>query len=193
MDLWWNMIKAIVDPTTRHGGRTARFQIFSKDFADICDEKMKEMAEEFRIRLITNITTQKFASSFPSLSDYWKEWKSEHGAESGFWQAWGDLTRSLSVRKTPKGYSVGVEPGLFASSSTSILESDEYDRYGAIWRYMFYNEFGRRAFSKNGFSVKAQPARPNIGLTRAEMGPDFWTAKMKNDFHKKVKAAFLKG
>ena len=186
------LVKAKI--TTRYGagsfqGRTARFQIFVKGYMGAAKESMRKMAEEFRISLVLNIVTQRFSGTFDPLSPAWKKWKAKHGASPNFWVAYGDLHRAITVRETKKGYSVGAELGVYPTRSTSF--DNKRTEKTAIWKYLFYNEFGRGPIDNGKFKVGPQPARPTIAPTRANLGEEFWTQKMRKEFEKKVAEAWM--
>ncbi|MDD5053702.1 MAG: hypothetical protein WC516_08865 [Patescibacteria group bacterium] len=162
------------------------FQNFIKDFVSQADLSVKKMADEFKIELILNITSQKFAGAFSPLSNYWENWKAEHGRPQDFWINYNYLYNAFGVTKTIGGYSVGIDENILPEQSSSF----KMDRRTPIWKYLFYNEFGRGAFSKGKVSVGPQPARPVINPTREIVYSGFWNEKIKEDFQQKISEKF---
>ena len=109
-------------------------------------------AKDYSMLLIQNIVNEKFSGSYDPLNERYEEWKSQHGGESGFWKLWGDLLRAISIRSTPKGFTVGIEKDVLPSKSSSM---GKIQKITPIWEYAYYGEMGR---GQSAWS-KGQPAR----------------------------------
>lgn len=146
----------------------------------------QDLAQEFRKELIYNILTQKYAGGYEPLSKIQMEYKEKHGLPPDFWIQWGDLLKTISLRATPKGFSVGVERNVMPSRSSSFLKKHE-DGSGPrtpVWKYFWYNEFGRGPFSAKGVSVSRQPARPVFVPTMKEFKAEFLVARREKAWQK---------
>jgi len=182
MDLWWNMIKAkIIYKNSK--SIDVGFLSFIEGFSTLVDATMKKMADDFKIDLIFNITSQKFAGTFDPLSEVWSNWKADHGLPGDFWKAFGYLSTAFSVGKIQDGHGFGVKTNVLPGQSSSIFGKNTIT---PIWEYIFHNEYGRGAFEKGRISVGLQPARPVFGPTRVEAKEKFWNAEDKRQFHSKV-------
>jgi len=133
--------------------------------------------------LITNIMDEKYSGSYEPLNERYEDWKAKHGGETGFWKLWGDLVRAISIRSTPKGFTVGIEKGVMPTRSSS---TGKVQKLTPVWEYAYYGEFGR---GPGGWSTKGQPARPVFKPSAEEFRLSFLD-KRRRDAFDKIKRAW---
>jgi len=139
-------------------------------------------AKDYRMLLIQNIMDEKYSGSYTALNERYEEWKEKNGGESGFWKLWGDLVRAISIRQTPKGFTVGIEKGVMPTRSSSMGKTKKIT---PIWQYAYYGEFGRGTAAWS----KGQPARPVFKPSAEEFRLTFLD-KRRMDAFDKIKRAW---
>jgi len=127
--------------------------------------------------------TEKYRSLYPELNEQYAEWKAKHGAESGFWKLWGSLVSAISVRETPKGYSVGIEKNVMPIRTSSMGKKTKLT---PVWMYAWYGEYSH---GQRGLFRGIQPSRPVFRPTQYEYNKIFLD-KRRKDALNKIKAAW---
>lgn len=171
------MFKMRIDP--RHL-RTMIFQY--KKVADVADEEAKNMcynaAKEYKILLINNIMFEKFSGLYDDLNPSYKKWKKRQGKDDGFWKLWGSLVNSISLRETPKGFSVGIEKNVMPLETSSM---GKIKKITPVWMYAWY---GEHSYKHEGIFTGVQPARPVFRPTQEEFKPIFKEKRAKEAWSK---------
>jgi len=142
-------------------------------------------AKDLRMLTIRNIMDEKYSGGYAPLSEKYEDWKARHGGETGFWKLWGDLVRAISIRETPKGYTVGIEKNVLPSRSSSMGKTKKIT---PIWKYAAYGELGYSA-RQVGFMFRDQKARPVFKPSAEEFRLSFLD-KRRNDAFDKIKRAW---
>lgn len=135
-------------------------------------------AKEYKILLINNIMFGKFSGMYPDLNPTYKKWKKKQGALDGFWKLWGSLVNSISIRETPKGYSIGIEKNVMPMRTSSMGKKKKIT---PVWMYAWYGEYSHR---QQGIFNGVQPSRPVFRPTQFEYQPIFKEKRAKEAFSK---------
>jgi len=171
------MIKMRIDPNHL---RAMFFQY--KKVKDVSDEEAKNMsynaAKEYKILLINNIMFQKFSGLYPDLSPVYAKWKKAQGGSQGFWKLWGSLINAISLRETPKGFSVGIEKNVMPIKTSSIGKKKKIT---PVWMYAWYGEYSH---GQQGIFNGIQPSRPVFRPTQHEFDPIFKEKRAKESWSK---------
>jgi len=155
---------------------------YEKRMPKVYEEESKNMlrncANEHRTLLIQNIMWGKYSSIYPELSPGYEKWKEKQGGESGFWKLWGSLVSAISVRETPKGFSVGIEKDAMPIRTSSMGRKRKLT---PIWMYAWYGEYSHR---QRGMFFGIQPSRPVFRPTQNEYRLMFLDKRRKEAFDK---------
>lgn len=160
---------------------------YEKGMPKVFDDESKIMlqncAKELKILLIQNIMYGKYSSIYPPLSEGYEKWKIKQGGESGFWKLWGSLVASISIRDTPKGFSVGIEKDAMPIRSSSM---GKVKKLTPVWMYAWYGEYSHW---QKGIFHGIQPSRPVFRPTQNEYRLLFLDKRRKDAFNK-IKSAW---
>jgi len=163
----------------------AQFFVSANRIGNAFTEEAKNMtrncAGEFKTILILNMATSKYSAAYAELSPSYKKWKAKNASFEGFWKLWGSLMTSISLRETPKGYSVGVQKDVVPMRTSSWGSNKKLT---PVFMYFWYGEKGRNAFSKNGMVVRNQPPRPVFQPTVDEYRIEFLDKRRKEAINK---------
>jgi hypothetical protein len=127
-------------------------------------KECEDLAKEYKDKLVFNIATEKYGYLYQPLSSKYVKWKQDNADHTGFWKMYGTLMRSISLRETPKGYSVGVEKDILPTQSSSWYNPKKIT---PVWMYAWYGEKGYST-RKVGFLVRRQVPRPVFTPTTSE-------------------------
>jgi hypothetical protein len=144
----------------------------------------RDLADDYKKFLISNIINQHYASTYPELSEVYLKWKEKQGGQEGFWRLWGDLVNAISVRVTEKGYSVGIEKDAMPSRTSSMFNPKKVT---PIWQYAKYGEEGRGSFETMRGRLGPQPARPVFGPSAEEFKVLFVKKRQEGAFNNVTK------
>lgn len=111
-------------------------------------------AREFKILLIQNIMFEKYKGLYKPLNPLYEDWKEKNNGAMGFWKLWGSLVNAISLRETPKGYSVGIEKNVMPIKTSSMGRKKKIT---PVWMYFWY---GEHIHFQKGIFKGVQPARP---------------------------------
>jgi hypothetical protein len=177
------MITLRFDPNHLRG----MIYLYEKKMPKVYTDEARNMnytaAKELKMLLISNIMSEKFAGLYPELSKPYADWKEKHGGQAGFWKLWGSLVSSISVRETPKGYSVGIEKNMMPIKTSSMGKKSKLT---PVWMYAWYGEYSHR---QRGIFHGIQPSRPVFRPTYHEYYVMFMD-KRRKDALDKIKAAW---
>lgn len=127
-------------------------------------KECEDLAKEYKEKLVFNISTEKYGALYQPLSEKYVKWKQDNADHTGFWKMYGTLMNSISIRDTPKGYSVGVEKNVLPAQSSSWWKPKKIT---PVWMYAWYGEKGY-SIRKVGFLMRRQVPRPVFTPTTAE-------------------------
>ena len=130
-------------------------------------------AVDYANRLSYNISTQKFAPSYPPYSYKYQLWKEKYYPGSiGFWHLRGYLLKNIKPFKVPQGWFAGIDGSAMAPAIYG-------GRQVRISDYGYYMEYGRRR----------RPARPLFNPTLDEFENEGWS-KLATEVQSKMKGAW---
>jgi len=135
-------------------------------------------AKDYKTLLIQNIMFEKYRGMYKKLNPLYEDWKEKNNASMGFWKLWGSLINAISIRDTPKGYSVGIEKNVMPLETSSMGKKKKIT---PVWMYAWYGEY---THYQKGIFKGIQPARPVFRPTQLEYKLTSYTKRKMELFNK---------